>query len=164
VAPAAGRTPKITVWENNRRVREEPWPANGRISVDVAAEGLTTLILEEVKPRVVFQDRIPGRAAPLPTGSVCDLGWRGARAVVLSFGSDELTSAYVYLPDQERTVKSCTLSFRQGDGQVSTLSDQAYPFEFTLPVLGDAPLAFWLEVQLDSVPPERSPTGRLLFK
>ena len=164
VTPAAGKTPKVTVWENNRRVREEPWPADGRIAVDVAAEGLTTLIIDEVKPRVAFQDRIPGRAAPLPAESVRDLGWRGVRGVVLSFGSDELTSAYVYLPDLERTVRSCTLSFRQGDGQVSTLADQAYPFEFTLPVSGDAPLTFWLEVQSDSGPPERSPTGRLLIK
>ncbi|MFM9081600.1 MAG: hypothetical protein ACKOTE_15970, partial [Opitutaceae bacterium] len=43
VAPAPGATAKVTVWENNRRVREQPLAADARIAVDVAAEGITTL-------------------------------------------------------------------------------------------------------------------------
>jgi hypothetical protein len=154
----------VTVWENNRRVREVPLAADGRIAVDVAAEGITTLIISGVKPRVEFQDQILGRAARLPAESVVDLGWRGARGVVLSFGAGELTSAYVYLPDQERVVTKCTVHYRQGAGEFRALSDASYPFDFTLPVAGDAPLEFWFEVQSNSGSAERSPVGRLLLK
>ena len=164
VAFAPGANAKVTVWENNRRVGEVPLAADGRIAVDVAAEGITTLIISGVAPRVEFQDQILGRAARLPVQSVVDLGWRGARGVVLSFGAGELTSAYVYLPDQERVVKNCTVHYRQGGGELRAVSDTSYPFDFTLPVAGDAPLEFWFEVQSGTGPAEKSPAGRLLLK
>ena len=164
VTIAPGTNAKVTVWENNRRVREVPLAADARIAVDVAAEGITTLIISGVKPRVEFQDQILGRAAHLPGESVVDLGWRGARGVVLSFGAGELTSAYVYLPDQERVVTKCTVHYRQGGGEFRALSDASYPFDFTLPVAGDAPLEFWFEVQSGAGPTEKSPIGRLLLK
>ena len=164
IALAPGATAKVTVWENNRRVREEPLASDARIAVDVAAEGITTLIVSGVTPRVEFQDQILGRAARLPAESVVDLGWRGARGVVLSFGAGELTSAYVYLPDQERVVTKCTVHYRQGGGEFRGLADASYPFDFTLPVAGDAPLEFWFEVQSGAAPAEKSPVGRLLLK
>jgi len=161
---APGANAKVTVWENNRRVREEPLSADARIAVDVAAEGITTLIITGVTPRVEFQDQILRRADRLPAESVVDLGWRGARGVVLSFGAGELTSAYVYLPDQERVVTHCTVHYRQGGGEFRALSDASYPFDFTLPVAGDAPLEFWFETRSNSGSAEKSPVGRLLFK
>lgn len=164
IAPAPGANAKVTVWENNRRVREEPLPADARIAVNVAAEGITTVIVTGVAPRVQFQDRILSRATRLPAESVVDLGWRGARGVVLSFGAEELTSAYVYMPDQERVVTKCTVHYRQGGGEVRAISDGAYPFDFTLPVAGDAPLEFWFEVQTGAGAAEKSPVGRLLLK
>ena len=164
IAHVPGANAKVTVWENNRRVREVPLAADGRIAVDVAAEGITTLIISGVKPRVEFQDQILGRAARLPAESVVDLGWRGARGVVLSFGAGELTSAYVYLPDQERVVTKCTVHYRQGEGEFRTLTDASYPYDFTLPVAGDAPLEFWFETQSGAGQAEKSPFGRLLLK
>jgi len=164
IAPAPGARATVVVWENNRRVREQPLPADARIAVDVAAEGVTTLIISGVAPRVEFQDQILGRATRLPAESVVDLGWRGARGVVLSFGAGELTSAYVYVPDFERTVTRCTVHYQQGGGEVRALSDAAYPYDFTLPVAGDAPLEFWFEVQSGTGQAEKSPVGRLLLK
>jgi len=164
IALAPGANATVTVWENNRRVREEPLPADARIAVDVAAEGITTVIVSGVTPRVEFQDQILSRATRLPAESVVDLGWRGARGVVLSFGAGELTSAYVYLPDRERVVTHCTVHFRQGGGEVRAMSDASYPFDFTLPVAGDEPLEFWFEVQSGTGPAEKSPVGRLLLK
>ena len=164
VVVAAGANAKVVVWENNRRVREEPLPAEGRMVVEVAAEGITTLVVSGVAPRVEFQDQILGRAARLPAKSVADLGWRGARGVVLSFGAGELTSAYVYLPDTERVVTRCTVHYRQGSGEFRTVSDTSYPFDFTLPIVGDAPLEFRFEVQAGAGPVETSPVGRLLLQ
>ncbi|PAW67492.1 MAG: hypothetical protein B9S34_05275 [Opitutia bacterium Tous-C1TDCM] len=164
IALAPGANAKVTVWENNRRVREMPLPADARIAVDVAAAGITTVIVSGVAPRVEFQDQILSRAARLPAESVVDLGWRGARGVVLSFGAGELTSAYVYLPDQERTVTRCTVHYRQGGGEYRAMTDISYPYDFTLPVAGDTPLEFWFEVQSGAGPAEKSPVGRLLLK
>lgn len=164
IALAPGANAKVTVWENNRRVRDVPLAADGRIAVDVAAEGITTVIVTGVAPRVEFQDQILSRAARLPAESVVDLGWRGARGVVLSFGAGELTSAYVYMPDFERTVTRCTVHYRQGGGEVRAMTDASFPYDFTLPVAGDAPLEFWFEVQSGTGPAEKSPVGRLLMK
>jgi hypothetical protein len=164
IALAPGTTAKVTVWENNRRVRDTPLTADGRIAVEVAAKGITTLLVSGVTPRVEFQDQMLGRAARLPMESVVDLGWRGARGVVLSFGAGELTSAYVYVPDFERTVTRCTVHYRQGGGEVRSMTDASYPYDFTLPVAGDAPLEFWFETQSDSGLPSKSPIGRLLLK
>ncbi len=159
-SPAA----RVVVWENNRRVRELPLAADGRIAVAVSAAGITTLMVEGVASRVEFQDQILGRTPDLPAESVCDLGWHGARGVVLSFGAGALTSAYVYLPDFERAVTRCTVHYRQGSGEFRALADAAYPFDFTLPVAGDAPLEFWFETDLKSGLREKSPVGRLRLK
>jgi hypothetical protein len=158
---APGKPAKVAVWENNRRVREVPLPADRRIAVAVAAEGITTLMVDGVEPRVGFQDQILGRTTHLPAESVCDLGWRGARGVVLSFGAGALTSAYVYLPDFERAVTRCTVHYRQGSGEFTVMADAAYPFDFTLPVTGDAPLEFWFETESKTGVREKSPIGRL---
>jgi hypothetical protein len=159
-----GKPAKVVVWENNRRVRDVPLPADRRIAVEVAAEGITTLMVDGVEPRVKFQDQILGRAARLPAESVCELGWRGARGVVLSFGAGELTSAYVYLPDFERAVTRCTVRYRQGNGEFRAMADASYPFDFTLPLAGDAPLEFWFETESKAGPAEKSPVGRLRLK
>ena len=159
-----GKLAKVVVWENNQRVREVPLPADRRIAVKVAAEGITTLMVDGIEPRVKFQDQILGRAARLPAESVCELGWRGARGVVLSFGAGELTSAYVYLPDFERAVTRCTVHYRQGSGEFHAMADASYPFDFTIPVKGDAPLEFWFETESKTGPAEKSPVGRLRLK
>lgn len=164
IARAPGAPATVVIWENNRHVREEPLSADGRIAVNVAAEGITALIIRGVAPRVEFQDQILGRTAPLPADSVCDLGWRGARGVVLSFGAGELTSAYVYLPDNERAVTRCTVHYRQGSGEFLAVADTSYPFDFTLPVAGEAPLEFWFEVEAGAGPAAKSPVGRLLVR
>ncbi len=49
-------------------------------------------------------------------------------------------------------------------GEARTLTDIAYPFDFTLPVAGDAPLEFWFETQSASGAVETSPVGRLLLR
>ena len=83
---------------------------------------------------------------------------------MLSFGAGELTSAYVYLPDQERVVTHCTVHYRQGGGEFRTMTDASYPYDFTLPVAGAAPLEFWFEVKSGAAAAEKSPLGRLLLK
>ena len=68
------------------------------------------------------------------------------------------------MPDQERVVTKCTVHYRQGDGEFRAMTDASYPYDFTLPVAGDAPLEFWFEVQSGTGPAEKSPVGRLLLK
>ena len=70
----------------------------------------------------------------------------------------------MYLPDKARTVTKCTVHYRQGDGAFRTMTDASYPYDFTLPVSGEAPLEFWFEVESGPGPAEKSPFGRLLLK
>jgi hypothetical protein len=68
------------------------------------------------------------------------------------------------MPDRERVVTQTTVHYRQGGGEFRTMTDTSYPYDFTLPVAGDAPLEFWFEVQSGSAAAEKSPVGRLLLK
>lgn len=159
-----GKKSHFTVRQGDRRGREMPLPVNGVMEVEVAAEGITTLMVTGVKPQVKLQDRVLARHASLPPESVVDLGWRGARGVAISFGSGELTSGYVYLPDVERQVVRCTLYYRQGAGEYVKKEDLAFPFDFTVPATTDAPIEFFFEVALADGRLEKSPVGRMVLK
>lgn len=147
---------RVAVWEQNRATRELPLPADGRLSVAVAAEGITTLLVSGVAPRVDFQSAMQAPAPALPAGEFGPGAFRGVRAVPLRLGSGPgLTSIYVYLPDFDREIARCTLHWRQGR-EPGRQEDSSFPFDFTVVPTGEAPVEYWLEVQLKSGAIERS--------
>ncbi|MDR0353723.1 MAG: glycoside hydrolase family 127 protein [Opitutaceae bacterium] len=166
-----------------------PWPANvktvtvesrdasgrktagtlntaGSAGVDVEPEGLTVVSFRGVTPQIGFQREMVGAGGPrLPvSGSHCELGWRGARAVGLLLGPNEPARIYTYIPDNDREIARCTLNYRQGGGAVAQAEDASYPFEYTVPTKGFEPVELWFEVELKNGNKEKSPAGQILLK
>ena len=133
----------------------------GDFTVDVPGEGVVAVILGRIAPKPLFQPQVFATTPGLSPGSVHDLGWRGAKAFGISFGSDDLTSAYLYLPDFERQVAQCTLRVLEGERVISETTDKNYPFDFTVPTGGRPSLAFTFEVGTSDGKKETSPIARL---
>lgn len=161
-----GRSSTLRVWQQGAAQAPGALAADGSFTVDVAPEGITAVVIDGAQAKVRFQNQmLAADTPPLPSeGSICDLGFRGARAVAMRFGAGDLTSVYAYLPDLGREIAHCTLHYRQGDAPFTALADGTFPFDYTLPVRGDAPMEFFVEVQLKDGRSEKSPVGRVLFK
>ncbi len=159
--PLAGATPaRVAVWrENVAQAGTAELAAGGELTVDVAAEGITAVIVRGVAPRAAFQTAMLAAAPPLPAGSVSKPGWRDAQGVALAFGSGDLTSAYIYLPDFAREVVRCTLRTTQGAQPEKVAVDAAFPFDFTVVADGPEAITWSLEVELKDGRRERSPNA-----
>jgi hypothetical protein len=147
---------RVTLWENNRRIRDLPLSAEGRLSVAVAPEGITTLLFQGVEAQSEFQAAFQSAGPKLPSGISGPSGFRGAKAVALRLGG--LTSVYAYVPDFDREITRCTLHWRQG-GKSGALEDTSFPFDFTVLPTGDDPVEYWFDVQLQNGASEKSPVG-----
>ncbi len=163
--PTSGSA-RVTLWKDGKKSRPAPLAADGSFEIEASAEGITAAVVEGVSPQTAFQAMILDKdAPPLPAStSVCDLGFRGVRAVAMRFGGGNLTSVYAYLPDFDREIRHCTLYYRQGSGAYTALKDNAFPFDYTLPVQGSAPLEFYVEVDLAQGGREKSPVGKVHFQ
>lgn len=157
---------RLRVWHDGQPGAVATPAADGSFEIAVSPEGVSAVVIEGAQAKVRFQDQALARDVPsLPAeGSVCELGFRGARAVAMRFGAGDLTSVYAYLPDFEREIVRCTLHHRQGNGAYTAREDRAYPFDYTIPTAGDAPVEFYVEVELRDGRVEKSPVGRVLLK
>ncbi|MDI1248294.1 MAG: hypothetical protein PSV13_05365 [Lacunisphaera sp.] len=163
--PAIGETAKVTLWIDGKKQRARTLDADGSMEIEATPAGITAIVVQGVSPQVRFQAQVLSKdARPLPAGSVCELGFRGARAVAMRFGSGDLTSVYAYLPDFEREIVRSTLFHRQGNGAFATLEDTAYPYDYTVPVNSTAPVEFYVEVQLKDGRTEKSPVGKVMLE
>jgi hypothetical protein len=163
--PPAGSAATVSSWQNGLPQAARTLGADGSLEVDVAPAGVTALVIRGVTPRPGFQREMleSGQPALPREGGTAELGFRGARAVALSFGARDLTSVYIYLPDFEREITRCTLYYRQ-DGEFTALEDNAYPYDYTVPAPVGAPVEFYMEARLRDGRVEKSPVGRVLLK
>jgi len=148
---------RVTVRRETRSAGGFPLSSDGRIPVEVTAEGITVLVVEGARARVEFQDQALRGGRPLPAASAGEPGFRGARAVAIRFGGGPgLTSVYAYLPDFDREVTHATIEWRQG-AKTGRLEDAAFPFEFSMPVETDDPFEHTLTLRLKDGRTEKSP-------
>lgn len=110
---------------------------DGVLPVAVAPMGQTAVVVEGIEVKSRFQARLlAATAADAWRTDYAELPWGGARAMILNFGPTEKT-AYVYLQADDAQFKSVTLTYSTG-GTPTTVTDAAYPFEFTVPLPADA--------------------------
>jgi len=117
----------VRIWEENQR-RDSHQMKDGIMDVSLAGKGITVLAVEDVAPRVLFQDK---PHAPGGGGShVVSLKTGEAKGMLISFGP-QLTHAYVYLGATDDEVREARLHYRDGDIW-KTISDSKYPYEFSV--------------------------------
>lgn len=164
--PGAGAAATIVAWRDGKLQPVQPLAADGAIDVAVTPAGITAVIVRGVQPRVTFQRlALASDVKPLPReGSTCELNFRGARAVAMRFGAGDLTSVYAYLPDFDREIVRSILHYRQGNGAYTVVTDDVFPFDYTLPTKTDDPVEFYFEVTLKNGTHEQSPVGHVLLR
>jgi hypothetical protein len=105
--------------------------------VTVPPMGLTAVEIEGLIITPKFQDRLVGaKASDAWRTDYAEVAHGHARAMILNFGP-AATTAYVYLQDDDSKFKEVTLSYTVA-GKRATITDAAYPFEFTVPLARDA--------------------------
>ena len=124
---------EVQVWEGRQApVIRQLTPT--KFCVTIVPGGITSLAIHGLTPKPKFQQKLQTFAGPWKTlYTKQDFG--GTHAMILNFGR-ELQSAYVYLQAREN-IAQASLRYSTG-GEWKTLTDKAYPFEFTVPLPADA--------------------------
>jgi hypothetical protein len=100
--------------------------------VEVGANGLTVIQLNGVDMKTGFQQQfLSAEAAPANDYKKVDLG--NARAMLFRFGNYS-AKTFVYLQDDDAVFSSVTMEYQLKDGTKKSVTDNNYPFEFTIDV------------------------------
>jgi hypothetical protein len=107
--------------------------SDGRMQVTVAPKGITAVAIEGLNVVPRFQDKLL-KAAPEQAWKqdYVELAWGRTRAMVLNFGPAART-AFIYLQADDDEFRSATLDY-EVNGQKHSITDDAYPYEFTVPL------------------------------
>ncbi len=136
----------------------------GKATVPLSAHGITALAIDGITAAPTFQPKLFDAAAkPLTAESHKTAGWPLGKAhgMLLSFGRG-LTSGYVWLDAGEKQARAATLKYRVDDGEPREITDDKYPFEFSLPLSDDVKsLAWTVEAQSSDGNVVRTPEVRL---
>lgn len=142
------RTYTVDRWENNKKMGSTTLTGN-RITVRVAAKGLMALVIRNVPVRPTFQRDFVQQGQRWQTNYIAD-EQTNFRAMLLNFGKQHRT-IYAYSPADEKTVRKAVLTYQTASG-TKTLTDEHYPYEFTIPVT-DASKPFYFTMMVEG------PTG-----
>ncbi|MGV3660539.1 MAG: hypothetical protein ACO1TE_10160 [Prosthecobacter sp.] len=132
--PPAAATLLARVWCDNKLQTSPATVKNGVLKATLSPKGITAFVIDGLKPKVAFQDKF--KAMPTMPRSVTHQRFKtpfgDAEAILLSFGP-ELTWLYTYLTADGSEVKSARLRVEL-PGRSESLSDDSFPFEFSLPL------------------------------
>jgi len=142
VSPLTSADCTARVWRENKAPRTQKLnPA--RFAVELAPRGITALAISGLKISPRFQTHLAGKGTPWQK-DFTRFEFGGGHAMLMNMGPD-LKSAYVYLQSDASSFKQVTLHYAVGS-EWKTLTDSAFPFEFTVPVSRDQRrFDFWVE-------------------
>ncbi len=139
------RETEVQVWQENSPAAATVL-SGGKVAASVASKGITVLALQGVAPRREFQAQLANddSAPPRNRGQIETLTtpFGVVKGVFLSAGP-KLTSAYIYTTTTEQQLAACELTVTTPTGE-QRLSDDKYPFEFTVPIDVDQPPRFMI--------------------
>lgn len=101
--------------------------------VQVGANGLVALAIEGVEPKVQFQQSILSEAENQTINDYKEVEFGAAKAMLIHMG-EYAQRAYIYLQKDDSELSEVTLTYRDGNGKEESVTDQYYPYEFTIPV------------------------------
>lgn len=144
-APATARL-SARVWRNNQPQEATATIENGILKATLSPKGITAFVIEGLKPKIAFQDKFyaAAQSPQATTHQRFKTSFGDAEAIILSFGP-ELTWLYAFLTADGETVRSARLH-ADLPGRSEALSDDAFPFEFSLPLRpGDSSVKLSIE-------------------
>ena len=142
-----GRNAKITsIWMDQKKVEINKKLVNDSFEIDVSANGITAVVIENVNPFVKIQEDLLASPSTL-TNSYLDIEFGKAKAMLFNLG-DYSKKVFVYLEQNDAVFKSVTLKYLDDKGRKKTVIDTQYPFEFTVDLAKDQNhLSFQLEAE-----------------
>ena len=135
------------LWRDNQPQSERIEITEGRVKLTFRPKGIIALVIEGVTLPTSFQHKFD--AMPLSAKAISHqripTPFGEAQATILSFGKD-LKWLYAYLTAEAKTMKCVRLRI-QLSKRVETLTDDSFPFEFSLPLqAGENAVKLSLEV------------------
>jgi hypothetical protein len=129
-----GQVYSAKVWKDNKP-SEGVSIANGEVTVDVAAEGITALAIDGLSITPVFQNKVMEKSLAWKTDTANLEFGGGSKAVLFNFGPD-LQSVYSFTQATGETFKKVMFHY-SCDGKWASTTKESYPFEFTVEVPRD---------------------------
>jgi len=137
---------------------------NGKIKVHISAKGITALAIDDVPVTTQFQQYIYAKTA---TGSheksfkIIASPVGRISSAILTFGG--LSNAYIWMEATDERVKKAILHYRTDSGKEWTkVEDGSYPFEFSVPLKGNATgIEWWIEAEDPAGHVDKSPGAML---
>lgn len=127
---------KAELWQNNKRVGDINI-VNGEFNIEVAAGGITAVIVKEIAIKTKFQHRILNKANTSWRNDYYQSAFGHSKAMILNLGAD-LKTAFVYLQDDDNVFKSVTMAYKVDNEKFVSLTDASFPFEFTVALPSDS--------------------------
>ena len=135
IGDLAGKTKqaKVRLQDN---AQESILVDDGSFKVTVKAQGITAVEIEDVAIAPTFQPRILSRTHAAPwSPDYLEVPFGETRAMILP--GVENDNAYIYLGSDDAEFSAITLHYQQA-GVWKTIQDDAFPYEFTVPLDGAA--------------------------
>ncbi len=133
---------------------------DGKISLDVAPEGITAIAISGVDVKTVFQSKFYSSTQKWKT-NYTSVGLEKDRAVLFDFGKD-LLSVYAWHEGSGKKYAETTLHYSIDGGEWDAQTKKAFPFEFTVELPANASkFEYYFEYKLLDGAAQKTKTGIL---
>ena len=116
------------LYEAGKRVKQGILEKNN-FYISVPANGLVVLRIDQVDPKVAFQNNVQ-KELPIVKNDKVSINLGNANAY--SFRMGNISKAYVFLKADDNQFTEVTLSYKTEKGKRVLVKDKKYPFEFTI--------------------------------
>ncbi len=115
-----------------------------KLNINIAADGITVVRLENVNPSVQIQEEILAETKTLKN-DYARIDFGNAEAMLVRMG-DYANKAYIYLKDDDTKFSEVSIHYQLTGGKTQSITRKEYPFEFTIAVPIEKPyISFKLE-------------------
>ncbi|WP_449049470.1 hypothetical protein [Parapedobacter sp.] len=122
-------------------------PDQCSFTVEVGPSGIETVVLGNLEINPAIQDKIIATTDGAVGNDYLEIQPGNAKAMLMRL-SDVANTVYLYLSDDESSVRSARITYTDLTGNEQTIVDKSYPYEFTVPLdKHQKGLRFQLEVE-----------------
>ena len=138
-----GSTHEVLLRQNDGK-QKKAIMTDGMMNLEIVPEGIISLTIEKIDVPSKFQHMINVESEKKQTGThFKQLDFGNGRAMILNMG-DGLKTAYIYLGDDDEEFSEVLLTYSIDKGEVRSLLDIHYPYEFTINLSDQSVLDFSL--------------------
>lgn len=135
---------KVRIWNDNQ-FKGLDQMNNGQMKLQIASQGIVVVCVENLSVKTNFQQLFnESQAINLKGKQFQTLSFGQTKAMIIQFGQAQKT-AFIYLGDDDKVFKEVHLNYSIDNRPAQQLKDNAYPFEFTVPLENASKITFHLE-------------------